>query len=420
MKAVVSSPQKRRSIRIAMVVPFCAFARCYSFSSACSLILDEVYTRPVYNRYTCRSVLMDTSSGELRSVNSSTISTDAPGTAARSFLSYDFNGDHTRNVADAELDWRRYLRNDVAASSTFTGRSWCVRPTDTSCSDPVEVVWRSDTPPAALPTPELPDCFDAAGPQLEVTAPGLSSDRQLVFPDAAVGSSSTPLVIFTVTNRSSVALRVNAINFIAGGDTPDFVKSSDSCAPTSAEMITGRGHLLGSGATCGFQMQFLPQHRDGVAECTPGSPNESCRRRASLSVTGEVDSTRNIVTPVNVRVSGRALGGTISIGPSEICFPTAPALGECTPYQNLRISNTTMGDLTLNSPRLTRVGNRWEVMTPFLMSLTLRMGMFVDVPVRFCNMANDPTDGEFTVNSSSPTNPTVVVTLVNPLNRRCP
>jgi len=48
------------------------------------------------------------------------------------------------------------------------------------------------------------------------------------------------------------------------------------------------------------------------------------------------------------------------------------------------------------------------------------MGMFIDVPVRFCNLANDPTDGEFTINSSSPTNPTTVVTLVNPLNRRCP
>jgi hypothetical protein len=420
MKDVVSSPRNPRSIRVAKALPFALSALLLVLSSACLLTTETIYTRPVYNRYTCKAVLMDTSSGELRSVDSSRISTDAPGTAARSFLSYDFNGDHARNLADAELDWRRYLRNNVAASSTFMGRSWCVRPSDTICSDPVEVVWRSDTPPAALPTPELPNCFDAAGPQLEVTAPGLSSDRQLAFPDAAVGSSSTPLVIFTVTNRSSVALRVNAINFIAGGDTPDFVKSSDSCAPTSAEMITGRGHLLGSGATCGFQMQFLPQHRDGIPECMPASPNESCRRRASLSVTGEVDSSRNIVTPVNVRVSGRALGGTISIGPAEICFPTAPALGACTPYQNLHISNTTTGDLTLTSPRLTRVGNRWETMMPFLMSLTLRMGMFVDVPVRFCNVANDPTDGEFTINSSSPTNPTTVVTLVNPLNRRCP
>jgi hypothetical protein len=362
---------------------------------------------------------MDTSSGELRSVNSSRLATDAPGSAARTFLGYDFNGDHAFNVADAELDWRRYLRNDVAASSTFMGRSWCVRPSFTSCADPERYVWRSDMHPGALPDAELPNCFESAGPQLEVTAPGLSSDGQLAFPDAAVGSSGTPLVIFTVTNRSSVALRVNAINFIAGGDTPDFVKSSDSCAPTSAEMITGRGHLLGSGAACTFQMQFLPQHRDGVPECMPGSPNESCRRRASLSVTGEVDSSRNIVTPVNMRVSGRALGGTINV-PSEICFPTAPALGSCTPYQPIRISNTSSGVLTLTSPRLTRVGNRWEEMPPFLMSLTLRMGMFVDVPVRFCNLANDPTDGEFTINSSSPTNPTTVVTLVNPLNRRCP
>ena len=420
MKDVVSSSLKRRSIRLAQTLPFALSALLLVLSSACVLTTETIYTRPVYYSYTCKTVLMDTSSGELRSVNTSRLSTDAPGAAAHSFLSFDFNGDHTRNVADAELDFRRYLRNNVATSSTFMGRSWCVRPSFTVCADPVNVVWRSDTPPAALPDPELPNCFESAGPQLEVTAPGLSSDGQLVFPDAAVGSSSTPLVIFTVTNRSSVPLRVNAINFIAGGDTPDFVKSSDSCAPTSAEMITGRGHLLGSGATCGFQMQFLPQHRDGVPECMPGSPNESCRRRASLSVTGEVDSTRNIVNPVSVRVSGRALGGTISIGPAEICFPTAPALGACTPYQPVRITNTTVGDLTLNSPRLTRVGNRWEVMPPFLMSLLLRMGMFVDVPVRFCNVANDPTDGELTINSSSPTNPTTVVTLVNPLNRRCP
>jgi uncharacterized protein YhfF len=36
------------------------------------------------------------------------------------------------------------------------------------------------------------------------------------------------------------------------------------------------------------------------------------------------------------------------------------------------------------------------------------------------DQSNDPTDGEFTIISNSPTNPTTVITLVNPLNRRCP
>jgi len=124
--------------------------------------------------------------------------------------------------------------------------------------------------------------------------------------------------------------------------------------------------------------------------------------------------------PVSVGVSGRAIGGEIVTEPTEVCFPTAPALGTCTPWQTLRIRNTSGGDLTLTSARLTRTGNLFEAPMPFLMPFTLPAGLPLDVNVRFCNVANDPTDGEFTVNSSSPVNPTTVVTLVNPLRRTCP
>jgi hypothetical protein len=139
-----------------------------------------------------------------------------------------------------------------------------------------------------------------------------------------------------------------------------------------------------------------------------------------LSVTGETDMTRNALMPVAVGVSGRAIGGGIVTEPTEVCFPTAPAIGTCTAWQTLRIRNNSTGDLTLTSAQLTRTGNRFEAPMPFLMPFTLPPGLPLDVMVRFCNVAGDPTDGEFTINSSSPSNPTTVVTLVNPLGRRCP
>jgi hypothetical protein len=385
--------------------------------SGCLLTTEIIYTRPTYDSYKCRATLIDTVNGERRTVSSPMLSTDAPGAAERTFLSYDYNADGMRTVADALLDWRRYLRNNVVASSTFSGRTWCVRPSEVTCELSGRVVWRSSTPPAALPAAELTNCFETTGPQLEVTAPGLSTDNRFSFPATPVGTASAATV-FTVTNRSSVPLRVNAVDFVAGADRADFVKSSDSCAPTAAEMTAGRGHLLASGGACTFQLQLRPQHRDGIPECMAGSVNDSCLRQATLYVTGEVDSTRNVATPVNVRVNGHAIGGGIST-PAEVCFATAPALGTCTPYQNFRIENTSGGDLTLTSARLTRAGNRFEATMPFLMPLTLSMGLGLDVPVRFCNVANDPTDGEFTINSSGPM-PTTVITLVNPLNRRCP
>jgi hypothetical protein len=127
-----------------------------------------------------------------------------------------------------------------------------------------------------------------------------------------------------------------------------------------------------------------------------------------------------MLTPVTVGLSGRAIGGAIVTEPAEICFPTAPAIGSCTDPRPLRIRNTSTGDLTLTSARLTRAGNRFEAPMPFLMPFTLTPGLPLDVAVRFCNVANDRTDGEFTINSSSPSNPTTVITLVNPLNRLCP
>ena len=77
MKAVVSSPQKRRSIRIARTVLFPLCGLLLVLSSACTLTLEVVHYRPVYFSYTCKTVLMDTSFGRASLVNRSTISTDA-------------------------------------------------------------------------------------------------------------------------------------------------------------------------------------------------------------------------------------------------------------------------------------------------------------------------------------------------------
>lgn len=387
---------------------------------ACVLTTETIVTRPVYNDYVCRATLVDTMTGERRLVNSSMLARTAPGAPPRTFFDFDWDGDGTRGeTEDARLDWRRYLAASVVTSTTFAGRSWCVVPSETDCTRQGTIYFRDATPgplPAAVPS----DCTAAAGAHLEVTAPGLTPEGQFSFPDAAVGGAGTSSVTFNVTVVGAVALRVNSADFTGGADAPDFVKTSDGCLPTAAEMSAGRGHLLAPGAICSFQLQFRPQHRDGVPECDPAAPNESCRRRAALLVSGEVDAGRSALSPVTLFLSGRATGGGLVTEPAEVCFASAPALGTCTPYQTLHIRNTGTGDLTLTSARLTRAGSHFEATMPFLMAFTLPPGPPLDVPVRFCNDADDPTDGEFTINSSSPTNPTTVVTLVNPLRRTCP
>jgi hypothetical protein len=386
--------------------------------SGCVLTTEVIITRPLFNRYTCRATLVDTSNGERRILNSSMLGSISPPAPGRTFFDFDWDGNGTRDEGDARLDWRRYISQNILTSTTFSGRTWCVVPSEISCTSEAQIYFR-DTMPGPLPGDTPPDCTAAAGAHLEVTAPGLTPDNQFSFPDTAVGETTAP-VTFTVTNRSAVEVRVNAVAFVGGADAVDFVKSADSCLPTSAEMTAGRGHLLTASGTCTFQLEFRPQHRDGVPECNAATPGDVCRRRGTLSVTGEVDLSRSALTPVGVGVSGRAIGGGIVTEPAEVCFPTAPALGTCTAYQTLRIRNNSTGDLTLTSARLTRTGNRFEATMPFLMPLTVPPGLSVDVPVRFCNVADDPTDGEFTINSSSPSNPTTVVTLVNPLRRTCP
>jgi hypothetical protein len=384
----------------------------------CVLITETIVLDYGYYEYKCKATLIDSTTGESRIVMSSTLDRTAPGAPARHFFDYDWDGNGTRSDADVRLDWRRYLANSVITSPSFTGRSWCIRPSQTSCVRSSAVIYGARP---SLPDRELVDCEGPIEvlPRLEVTALYLTPDNQFSFPDTPVGDLSAP-VTFTVTNPSTVPLRVIGADLLASTDAPDFVKSADTCQPTPAELALGRGRLLDVGRSCTFQLQFRPQHRDGVAECAGSAPNESCRRHASLQVTGQTDTSARALAPVNVVTSGRAIGGGIVTEPGEICFSTAPALGSCTATQTLRIRNTSTGDLTLTSARLTRAGNRFDAPMPFLMPFPLPGGLYIDVPVRFCNVANDPTDGEFTINSSAPSNPTTVVRLVNPLNRLCP
>ena len=384
----------------------------------CVLITETIVLDYGYYEYKCKATLIDSTTGESRMVTSSMLDRTAPGAPSRHFFDYDWDGDGTRSDADVRLDWRRYLVNAVITSPSFTGRSWCIRPSQTSCVRSSAVIYGT--------RPRLPDgvLVDCEGPievlpQLEVTAPGLAPDNQYSFPDTPISDASAP-VTFTVSNRSTIPLRVNGVDFLGGTDAPDFAKSADACLPTAVELAQGRGHLLAPALSCTFQLQFQPQHRDGVAECGGSAPDESCRRHASLQVTGQTDTSARALAPVNLVTSGRAIGGGIVTEPGEICFSTAPALGSCTATQTLRIRNTSTGDLTLTSARLTRAGNRFDAPMPFLMPFPLPPGFPIDVPVRFCNVANDPTDGEFTINSSSPSNPTTVVRLINPLNRLCP
>ncbi|HEX8283167.1 MAG TPA: choice-of-anchor D domain-containing protein [Pyrinomonadaceae bacterium] len=395
--------------------------------AGCLLTSETIYLRITHNNYVCRATLVDTATGEQRIVDSSMLASTAPGAPARSFFDKDWDGNGRNEAADALLDWRRYLSAHVLTSTNFTGRSWCVRPSDISCERRGQISFNTtaggpDPRPPALPDGAPPECPSTVGARLEVGAPGLTADDQLSFPDTAVGDASAP-VTFTVTNPSTVPLRVNGVDFVGGADAPDFVKTADTCLPTPAEMTAGRGHLLGAGGGCTFQLQFRPQHRDGVAECAAASPDESCRRRASLFVTGEVNLDRTALAPVNVGLSGRAVGGRLVVEPAgEVCFAANVDSPGCTEAHTIRVRNDGPGELTIYSAGITGGSGAggFQQLAPYpAIPHRLGPGESADFIVRFCNEGS-AADSAFTINSSDPRNPTVVVTLVNPLRLRCP
>lgn len=396
--------------------------------AGCLLTTETIYLRWTYNNYVCRATLVDTATGERRIVDSTMLASTAPGAPARSFFDKDWDGNGTRDRADALLDWKRYLAAHVLTSRNFTGRSWCVRPSDISCELRGTVSFNgiaggTDPTPPALPDGAPPECPSTVGARLDVTAPGLTADNQLSFPDTAVGGASAP-VTFTVANASTIPLRVNGVDFVGGADAPDFVKTADSCLPTSAEMATGRGHLLGTGGSCTFQLQFRPRHRDGVAECAAASPDESCRRRASLFVTGEADLERTALSPVSVGLSGRAIGGHLVVEPAgDVCFAAnVGSPGWCAEAHTIRLRNDGPGELSIYSAGIaggSGTGGFQQLLPYPVLPLRLGPGESSDFIVRFCN-AGTTTDSTFTINSSDPRNPTVVVALINPLRLRCP
>ncbi len=422
-------PPRRRQAARARAAMWSLFALTFVLMQAgCLLTTETIYVRRVNNRYTCRATFVDTTTGEQRIVDSSMLARTAPGAPARDFFDNDWDGNGAGNGADVLLDWRRYLSAHVLTSGEFTGGTWCVRPSDVSCTRGGTIsftttVGSSFPIPAALPDGAPPECPSGAGARLEVSAPGLTPDGQLSFPDTAVGGVSAP-VTFTVTNASTVPLRVNGAALMGGADAPDFVKSADSCLPTSAEMTSGRGRFLGAGGSCTFQMQFRPQHRDGIAECADAAPDESCRRRAILSVTGELDLERSALAPVSVGLSGRALGGRLVVEPGgDVCFSASvPNFGWCTEARTIRLRNGGLGELTVSSAGILGGSGAggFQQLAPYpALPLRLGPGESADFIVRFCN-AGDGADGVFTINSSNSRSPTTAVTLVNPLRLRCP
>ena len=395
----------------------------------CSLIGETIYLRVFFDNYVCRATLVDTAYGERRVVDSSMLASTAPGAPDRSFIAKDWDGNGRREDADALLDWRRYLAAHVLTSRNFIGRSWCARPSDISCVRRGTVGFNTTAGssvtagPPALPAGAPAECPADAGGRLEVSAPGLAPDGQFSFPDTAVGDVSAP-VTFTVTNPSTVPLRVNGVALLPGAHVPDFVKSADTCQPTSMDIASMRGYFLGAGRSCTFQMQFRPQHRDGVPECADAAPDESCRRSATLSVTGESNLERNALTPANVGLSGRALGGRLTVEPSgEVCFSASvPVTGWCTERRTIRLRNDGLGELTVSSAGIMGGSGAggFQQLAPFpALPLRLAPGGTADFTVRFCNEGS-AADSTFTINSSDHRSPTTTVTLVNPLGRRCP
>lgn len=418
-----------RQARFALLIGASFFVLALS-QTGCLLTLDQAVYRRVttFNTYTCRATLVDAGSGEVRMIASDNPALNPlpSGGTRRNFIDYDWEGDGDRDVNDVLLDWRRYIVNNVLPSANFAGRSWCIRPAQTSCMMSGTINMDSERMPPALPDGvPLAECPPTSVPHIEATAPGLSASNQLSFPDTPIGVTSAPVVV-TLTNPGTVPLRINRADLLGRGAALDFIKpnSTDTCLPTPDEISRGVGHQLIGGSRCSFNVHFRPQYRPGIGECDRDGVNESCRRTAALEITSE-DGTGRALSPLTLSLSGRAIGGRLVVEPvsHEICFSTMPSFGLCTTSRTISIRNdgtrATTGNLTITSATITR-GALFTALPSSLSAITLTPGDSVDVQVQFCARSGDTSDAEYTINSSAPRAPTLTVTLVNPSTRLCP
>jgi hypothetical protein len=400
----------------------------------CSLVSETPRFVNRYNKYTCRATLVDTATGEVRMLvsNAPEINPLPSGETGYVFFDYDWDADSDRDIDDVLLDWRRYINSRILTSPNYTGRSWCIRPADTSCERDGTHDVRVEATPSPLPDGTAPtDCPPSdSGARLEVTAPGLTADNQLVFADTPTGLTSATVTV-TVANNSILPLVVNSADLIGAGDSADFEKlaAGDSCQPDPDERRLGVGHTLDPTERCSFAVRFRPQSRAGAPVCDSAGVNETCRRYAALEVAGQTSMADGgrALPPLYVRLSGRVIGGRLLIEPAtnEVCFTGAPSNpGECTETLTIRMSNGGPGELTIYSAGLAgdSATNGFQQLAPApMLPRRLAPGEYVEAYVRYCHPLRDATgaDGGFTVNSDDPRGPRVV-TLVNPLVRRCP
>ena len=172
----------------------------------CVLTTEPIFTRRVWQNYICKVILVDTLTGERRLVNSSMLDRTAPGAPARTLFNFDWNGDGLNNEADVLYDWRRYVAGTILSTSTFSGRSWCISPTETACDLQGTFYFRGAMP-GALPDITVSDCSAASfAPRSQ--CPGLTTDNQFSFPTPGWPTARH----LHGTNRGTWT-RVNSIDF---------------------------------------------------------------------------------------------------------------------------------------------------------------------------------------------------------------
>jgi hypothetical protein len=351
--------------------------------------------------------------------------------APRLFIDADWNGDSVRNPLDVVADWRRYIANNILRSSGFEGRRWCVDPASVSCDQ----TGAAFVPlPPTLPAESLPSCRpERSDALLSVSATGLTSpDFRLSFPDTPVGVTSAAITV-TLRNEGGDSLRMISTDLLGAAADLDFLvpAGGTDCLPTPDEMRRGVGHELAGRRSCGFQVQFRPQFRPGVAECDRDDTTlTTCTRLASLRITSTTLG-GNMLPTVILHLSGRAIGGRLVVEPAsrEICFPPAVLplaflmCSDASFNQTITVRNEgtrfNTGDLNITSAAPVPIES-FPASPPDLNGRTLTPGQSVDVRVRFCEQRSG-VDGVYRIYSSAPRGPNPVdISIYNPNNRTCP
>ena len=207
------------------------------------------------------------------------------------------------------------------------------------------------------------------------------SPAQLVFGGQALNTASGAKMV-TITNPGNGPVTIGAIGK-GGANFLDFLVISDLCS----------GSTLAAGATCSFQVIFLPLGPVGARTATVNIP-----------IVG-------FVNPVLVSLSGQALAaqqGGASLTPSFINFGFVQVLSPSAP-QTVTFKNTGNTVVTVNGVVLTDAGGDFSpILANACTGKNLNPGEECTVQVRFRPLTQGSKQAELEFQTTAPGSPHIV------------